>query len=617
MNKSLLFLLLSLLLVMSCKKPNQHNDLKTNDPHSYSKPEEAVVKHLFLDITADFERKIIHGCANLDIERKGNTKEIILDTKMLTIDSVYVTENKGKKYKATFRLGEGDSILGKPLHISIDENTQTVHVYYKTSPEAEALQWLTPQQTQGKKYPCLLTQSQAINARTWIPIQDGPGIRFSYSAMVRVPKELLALMSAENPVQKNKDGVYHFSMKQIVPAYLMALSVGDFAFAEISNRCGVYAEPSMLEKCKNELTETEEMIQLAEKMYGKYAWERYDILILPPSFPFGGMENPRLTFATPTIIVGDRSLVSLVAHELAHSWSGNLVTNANWNDFWLNEGFTVYFEYRIMEALKGRDYSEMLAILSQQELAITLEDLGEKSPDTHLKLDLKGRNPDDGVTDIAYIKGYFFLRLLEETVGREKWDGFLKAYFNENAFKTMTTEKFLDKLDALLTPEQKSAVNIQAWVYGPGIPANCPSPKSTLFASVDAYRQKYYEKGNWNQTETQNWNTHQWVHFLRGFPSPSPKEKIAGVDNVFHFTESQNPEIQGIWFEKALQAKYEKAYPAVETFLVNVGRRKFLMPLYKEMAKTPQGKEMALKIYQKARPNYHPISYMSVDEVLK
>lgn len=603
-----------ILFFSACKSDAiQENEMSFQDVHTYSKPQEALVKHLDLDIHVNFQEKILEGWANLTIAHDEKAKHIILDTKHLAILKVEIADGEGNKSKAHFTLGKEDAILGTALIIDILPSTQKVHIQYATSSEADALQWLMPEQTAGKQYPVLLTQSQAINARTWVPIQDGPGIRFTYSAKVSVPKELIALMSAENPSTKNAQGVYYFRMSQPIPAYLLALAVGDYQFSPISSRVGVYAEPIMLEKCANELAETEKMVVLAEAMYGKYAWERYDVIILPPSFPFGGMENPRLTFATPTIIVGDKSLVTLIAHELAHSWSGNLVTNATWNDFWLNEGFTVYVELRIMEALKGPDYSEMLATLNMQDLDIALSDFKDVPDDTHLKLNLKGRNPDDGVTDIAYIKGYYFLRLLEETVGREKWDPFLKNYFAENAFKSMTTELFLEKLNKLLSPKQAEAINIREWVYGAGLPKNCPIPHSPNFEKVEI-AQKSYLSGE--KIATEKWSTHEWVHFLRKLPKDTDAKKMAQLDADFHFTQSQNPEIQCAWYELALRYKYTIAYNAVDVFLNSVGRRKFLLPLYKEMMKTPEGAAMAKRIYAKARAGYHPISYQSVDAIL-
>ncbi|HEX5171272.1 MAG TPA: M1 family aminopeptidase/hydrolase, partial [Cyclobacteriaceae bacterium] len=411
----------------------------TVDPHSFSRPGEAIVTHLSWIANVDFETKIISAIATWSVDQIERD-QIILDTKALDISSV--VNDRGEALH--FELGKSDSVLGQALKIKLLPGTKKISITYSTHQNAEALQWLLPQQTADKKYPFLFTQSEAILARSWIPCQDSPGVRFTYDAKVTVPNDLLVLMSASNPQQKNDSGVYHFEMKQPIPSYLMALTVGDVSFKSISTRSGIYAEPSVVDTAVWEFADLEKMIAGAEELYGPYRWDRYDVIVLPPSFPFGGMENPRLTFATPTVLAGDRSLTSLIAHELAHSWSGNLVTNATWNDFWLNEGFTVYFETRIMEKLYGRSYAEMLASLNLQSLKDEIKDLEEKglAKDTKLKLDLAGRNPDDGVTEVAYNKGYYFLRLIEEKFGREKFDAFVKDYFSENAFKSMDTERF-------------------------------------------------------------------------------------------------------------------------------------------------------------------------------
>ncbi|MFN0200080.1 MAG: M1 family metallopeptidase [Bacteroidia bacterium] len=588
------------------------------DVHSFANPNEAVVKHLSLYLTADFKQKILKGMAILNIEHDTSAKQLILDTKDLKISKVMLkNESKGEDsiVLAQFQLGKKDSILGTSLTIPLKHNTKAVAVYYETSPEAEALQWLEPQQTADKKHPVLLTQSQAINARSWIPIQDMPGVRFTYDATIHVPTNLIALMSATNPQQKNDSGTYIFKMPQQVPAYLMALAVGNYHFAKISERAGVYAEPSVLAGARKELEDTEQMIGLAEKLYGRYLWERYDVIILPPSFPFGGMENPRLTFATPTILVGDKSQVTLIAHELAHSWSGNLVTNATWDDFWLNEGFTVYFEQRIMEALKGRDYSEILAQRCMDDLNIELENLKEQPEDTRLKISLKGRNPDDGVTDIAYCKGYFFLRLIEETVGREKWDTFLKDYFTTYQFQSMTTEKFIEKLAGFLSKAEMDKIGVNAWIYEKGLPKNCPVPVPTKLTEID--KQLAQSKGDWAKINAKSWTTYEYLYFIEHLPTELNAKQCAELDKVFHFSESNNSEIQCKWYQVAIKCKYEAAYTYIEKFLVNVGRRKFLTPLYKEMCKTTEGKAMAKRIYAQARPNYHPISQHTIDEMLK
>ncbi|HET9055173.1 MAG TPA: M1 family aminopeptidase/hydrolase, partial [Cyclobacteriaceae bacterium] len=357
-----------------------------------------------------------------------------------------------------------------------------------------ALQWLTAQQTLGKTKPFLYTQSESIYARSWIPCPDGPGIRFTYNARVQVPIGMMALMSAENPQAMNDSGIYHFNMPMQIPAYLMALAVGDLHFKAIDERTGVYAEATMLDKAASELSDMGDMVHTAENLYGPYRWGRYDVLILPPGFPIGGMENPKLTFATPTIIAGDKSLVNLIAHELAHSWSGNLVTNATWNDFWLNEGFTVYFERRISEAMNDKSYADMLWELGYQDLEKAVEEIGKDSKDTWLKLDLTGRDPDDGLTDIAYEKGALLLKLIENHVGREKMDAFLKEYFSAHAFKTLTTEEFLKYLNQQLIKGDKELeknLDLNAWVYGAGIPENAPRADMERFNQVNAEREKF------------------------------------------------------------------------------------------------------------------------------
>ncbi len=601
---------------MGCASQNETNNTKeemsqyADDPHSFSKPNEVAMKHLSLDLNVDFENRKLTGEATYKLEINSGNK-FILDLDGIEISSV--TDKDGKELN--HKVVEGNE-MGDALHIDINDGTEKVTVSYQTSSDASALLWLNPEQTLGKTDPFLFTQGQAILTRSWVPIQDTPSLRITYDARISVPEGLLAVMSATNPQDLNEESVYSFQMDQPIPPYLMALAVGKLDFAPLGNRSGVYAEPAILEEATYEFADVEKMIDVAEELYGPYRWERYDILVLPPSFPFGGMENPRLTFATPTIIAGDRSLTSLIAHELAHSWSGNLVTNATWNDFWLNEGFTVYFEKRIMEAIYGKDYAEMLNELGQQDLMHTIEELGRNSLDTRLKLKLENRNPDDGMTDIAYEKGYLFLRSLEETVGRERFDKFLRNYFDENAFKTMTTEEFVDYLDKNLLAELDEKPDVNAWIYEAGIPENYPRPESSLFDKVDSVRLAW-QSGEVSAQELSvtDWSTHEWLHFLRGLEDLS-KDKMTELDAAFDFTNSGNSEIAAQWFELAIQNDYDVAYPKMEEFLIRVGRRKFLKPLYAELAKNPEDLEWAKKVYAKARPNYHSVSTETIDKLL-
>ncbi|MCP4457553.1 MAG: M1 family metallopeptidase [Cytophagales bacterium] len=590
---------------------------KAIDAHSYADPSQSKVTHLDWDAELNFESNTIRATATLSLANSSEATQLILDTKALTIEKVTLADGQ----ETTFKLGKEDANLGRSLTIDIAPDTESVSILYTTSPTAEAVQWLNPTQTADKKAPFLFTQSQAILARSWVPIQDSPGIRFTYSAKVKVPSNLLALMSAENPTEKSADGVYTFKMEQPIPAYLLALSVGDLEFRSIGDRAGVYAEPSVIEAAAFEFEDLEDMIVAAEGLYGPYQWDRYDLIVLPPSFPFGGMENPRLTFATPTILAGDKSLTSLVAHELAHSWSGNLVTNATWDDFWLNEGFTVYFEQRIMEEVYGRDYSEMLASLSNQDLKEEIAEMTAKGEavDTHLKLDLTGRNPDDGMTSIAYDKGYLFLRGQEELVGREKFDAFLKEYFTSNAFKVMTTEEFVLQLEDLYRKNELSMdrEKIEAWIYGPGLPADAPQPSSNKFSLVGDQMDAFMSGTPASELTNDNWSSHEWLHFVRAIPEDLSLQKMTELDQAFGFTKSGNSEVLTAWLEQSIKHQYEPAYDRLEEFLISTGRRKFLMPLYRAMILTDEGKQMAKAIYVKARPNYHFVAYDSIDELLK
>ena len=605
-----------LLFVFSTVTSTAQNKIMEKDIHSFANSSEVVISHIDLDLSVNFQEKTLSGKATVSINNIKKTKRLVLDTRGLSIEKVGLDE---KESPAAFTLGEEVKFLGKPLTITITPKTKTVTIHYTTSPDAGALQWLEPSQTSGKEKPFLFTQSQAILARTWVPCMDGPGVRFTYSATIRTRPDLLAVMSAAgNTGTRATDGIYRFTMDHPIPSYLLALSVGDLEFRPLGDRSGVYAEPAIIEKAAYEFVDVEKMIFSAEELYGPYRWGRYDLLVLPPSFPFGGMENPRLTFATPTILAGDRSLVALVAHELAHSWSGNLVTNATWDDFWLNEGFTVYFEQRIMEKMYGRNYSEMLATLTLKDLKVTIAELGAESPDTKLKLDLKGRDPDDGMTDIAYNKGYFILRLCEETFGREQWDAFLKKYFEENAFKPMTTESFLKYFNAhFKNSAQKNSIDINAWVYTAGLPANCPQPQSPEFENVMKQIDAWKSGTPASQLNTNGWTTHHWLYFLHNLPAAMSLEKMIELDYAFTFTRSGNSEILCEWFQRCISMKYETAYGPMRNYLMNVGRRKLIKPLYTELAKTPEGKAWAKEVYEKARPGYHSVSFNTIDALLK
>ncbi len=581
------------------------------DPHSYSNPHQVAVVHMNLSLEVDFDRKRIDGTIDYDLDRK-TMDPLVLDTRNLMVDAV--VDQDGRSLPFGHELSKKDA-LGAPLYIQLHESTRSVSIDYYTTAESDALQWLAPEQTADKKYPFLFTQGQAILTRTWMPCQDSPGARSTYSAEVKVPKDLMAVMSASNPTEKSSTGVYKFKMNQAIPPYLIALAVGDLSYKKIGDRTGVYAEASVVDKAASEFEDMERMLLVAEDLYGPYLWDQYDVIVLPPSFPFGGMENPRLTFATPTILAGDKSLTALIAHELAHSWSGNLVTNATWDDFWLNEGFTVYFERRIMEALYGRDYADMLQILGYQDLEHDVHDLGHKHPDTHLKLSLSGRDPDEGMTDIAYEKGAFFLEMLEQAVGRERWDIFLKQYFETHRFQSMTTAKFESYLQEELINKYAIDVNTEEWIHGPGIPSSAPLASSTRFDNAAQAALDFADGKSPSSSLTATWTTHEWLHFLRSLDPKTDAAATAKLDRDLGFSQSGNSEILALWLEKSIRSSYMDNEAELRRFLTEVGRRKFLVPLYRALKETDR-LDLAKDIYQEARKNYHAVSRSSLDAML-
>ncbi len=586
--------------------------------HSFSRPNETVVKHIELDLRVDFDKRVISGVASLFFQNKTQSNTLYLDTRGLIIKRVTLG---AKNQKTSFRLGPALPLLGQPLIIDILPGTKLVNVWYETSTGADALLWLTPAQTAGGKLPFMFTQSQAILARTWVPCQDNPEVRVTYRARIKVPTGMLALMSAQNPTRKSSNGIYEFYMAQPIPTYLLALAVGDIEFRKINERCGVYAEPAVVDTAAWEFADMDSMMNTAERLYGPYRWQRFDVIVLPPSFPMGGMENPRLTFVTPTLLAGDRSLVSTIAHELAHSWSGNLVTNATWNDFWLNEGMTTYIERRITEKVYGREQSEMEAYLALQDLWKEIAtELGPTSPDTRLKPDYTGRNLDDAVTAVPYEKGYLFLRSLEEAVGRERWDAFLRKYFDTFAFQTMTTETFISYLNQQLVKNDSSlmaSVNVDEWVYKPGLPASIPIIRAEAFIRTEELAKSFLD-GTWPASPAPiKWTTQEAQLFLRGLPKPLSLKQIKELDGQFKFTESGNSEILQEWFPHAIASNYAEAYPALEKFLMRVGRLKYLKILYTALAQTPEGLAFAQRVYAKARPGYHSITATGLDGIVK
>jgi leukotriene-A4 hydrolase len=589
------------------------------DPHSFAEPTVVSVKALALDLDVDFAKRELAGRAELALDwHDAKARTLVLDTRDLVIDAIDAVGADGKATKASFKLDARDPIFGSALRITFEQAVPTVRIRYRTQPIASGLQWMAPAQTASRKHPFMFSQSQAIHARSWVPLQDTPGVRFTYTARIKAPKGLRVIMSADNAVAHALDGDFRFTMKQPIPSYLLAIAVGELDVRETGPRTAVFAEPSVVGAAAKEFADTEAMVEATEKMYGPYRWDRYDILVLPASFPFGGMENPRVTFATPTIIAGDKSLVGLIAHELAHSWSGNLVTNANAQHMWLNEGFTTYVENRIVEAVYGKEEATMQLVVDDQELRTEIAKM--KPGEQKLVTDLKGIDPDEGLTGVPYDKGRWFLRFLESRYGRDAFDPFVRAYFDHFAFKSIITADFLAYYEQNLAkkhPGKVSQAEIDEWLHGTGVPANAPVAHSARFDAVDKAAADFLA-GTLAAKDlpAKSWVTYEWLRFVNALPAKPTVAQMKALDEAWKLTGTGNGEVAFRWYVATVRAGYIDARPQIAAFVERIGRRKLVVPIYEELAKSKDGKAFAIAVYRKAKPGYHPMTQGSVEKVL-
>lgn len=589
------------------------------DTHSYANTAEFRTRHLALDLSVDFKRKRLSGTAELQLQRvNAAATELVLDTRALVISAVEAAGDKTAWVKTSYRLDAADAVLGSALRITMPAGSSRVRVSYHTVAAASGLQWLTPAQTAGKKKPLLFTQSQSIHARSWVPLQDTPSLRITYSARIRTPKDLRAVMSASNDPKARRNGDYRFVMEERIPSYLLALAVGDLHFAATGPRTGIYTEPVVLAKAAKEFEDTEQMIVAAEKLYGPYRWGRYDLLVLPPAFPYGGMENPRLTFASPTVITGDKALVSLVAHELAHSWSGNLVTNATWRDFWLNESFTSYCTNRIMEAVYGPVRADMERVQESEELRRELPDV--PSDQLALAPEKSRADPDDIAQVIAYNKGSLFLYNLERAYGRERFDPFLRAWFEQHAFTSLTTEDFLAFLSQRLLdahPGVFSVAKAREWIYGNTLPADAVYPSSDVFSTIDQLRTDWLAgRIRAEALPVGEWNVLHWTYFIDQMPASVTLAQLQQLDAAHQLSQSRNGFLLKSWLPLAIDHADPAIDAAVERHLMTVGRRFLIAGTYEALAKTPAGLARARAIYARAKPGYHPYTQGKIEKIL-
>jgi len=590
------------------------------DPLSYARYDQVKTGALHLDLKADFERKTLSGYAELSLEWiDKDARSLDLDTRELTIHKVQAKNAQGAWTTLAYSLGKFDAEKGQALHVALKSQPAKVRIYYHTAPSASALQWLTPAQTMSGKRAFMFSQSETINARSWVPVQDTPAVRFTYSARIEAPRGLRVVMSADNDPKATGRGGWRFAMPQPIPAYLLAIAIGELEARTLGPRTGVYAEPLRIKDAAYEFADTEKMVHAAESLYGPYRWGRYDMLVLPPSFPIGGMENPRLTFLTPTMIAGDRSLVDLIAHELAHSWSGNLVTNASWKHWWLNEGFTTYVTTRILEAIYGEEEATMNLQLEQEEALTSLADI------PLARQALLTRDADtssDAYTDdaLAYPKGAWLLRTLEQRAGRAVFDPFLRGWFDQHAFQSVTTAQFIGYLRQNLLarhPAVMSDAELDEWLHGPGIPAGAGRAVSARLAALDATRSAWL-KGELPtaRLDSAKWNAAEWMKFLNDIDARAGVAQLEELDRAFGLGKTRNSEVAFRFYRASIKAGYRAVREPLAAFLMSVGRQKFVVPLYAALLKNPDDRAWAEAVYKNARERYHPVTQQSVDKLM-
>lgn len=582
------------------------------------------LQHLVLDLDVDFAQQQLQGQADLHLLRLDQTAdEIILDSRGLQVEAVSLRRNGSPSEELSFVMGETQPVLGEAIRIALPAELRAVEEFtlqlrYRTGPNPSAIMWLEPQMTAGGEQPFMFTQSQAIHARSWVPLQDTPAVRFTYQARIYTPPDLLAVMSADNDPQAARGGEYEFSMPQPIPSYLLALAVGNLYFTPFGERTGVYAEPEVLEKAAWEFADTEDMLLAAEAIYGPYEWGRYDLLILPPSFPYGGMENPRLSFITPSVLAGDRSLVSLIAHELAHSWSGNLVSNATWRDIWLNEGTTSYLEARLMEVLFGKERADEERVLSYLALLEQMQEAKVEMQPLAPRMD--GGDPDEGQGGLEYGKGQLLLETLEARFGRDVFDPYLAGYFKHFAWQSITTEQFLEYIDKELLQKHSgiySRAELEQWLYQPGIPDTAQIPVSAGLDDIDDISRDWaLGEITSNALPAGDWSPQGVVRFINTLPAELSEQQLAELDEALGLSASGNAEITRSWFIQVAKRRHQPAYAAMEAYLSRYGRTRLVEPVYQALVKNGQDQPLAQSLFAQNQAQYHPVTRDAIKKVL-
>ncbi|KAI4257221.1 MAG: hypothetical protein LQ352_001719 [Teloschistes flavicans] len=576
------------------------------DPNTLSNYNNFRTTHTTAHFEIDFEQKCLKGNVILKLTSIANaeTKDILLDTSHLDVKHVALKGEVLSKWE----LLPIFEPYGSALKISVEKEPEKgqhleLDIQVETTEKGIALQWLSPAQTSNKKHPYMFSQCQTIRARSVFPCQDTPDVKSTFDFNIRSPLPVIAsgLPTGVHDHQPGKNGgpstsLYTFKQDIPIPAYLFALASGDIAAAPIGPRSTVATGPDELKDSKWELeADTERYIQTAEKLVYPYAWGTYNVLILPPSFPYGGMENPVYTFATPTIVSGDRQNVDVIAHELSHSWSGNLVSNASWEHFWLNEGWTTYLERRIQAAIHGEPHRDFSAIIGWKALADSVDRFGKEHEFTKLVIDLKGKDPDDAFSSVPYEKGSHFLLSLEKLLGKERWDPFIPHYFTKFKGKSLDSYDFKATVLEYFGKDQeaskllKNNVDWDRWFYGPGLPPKPDFDTSMVDVCYDlADKWKSYNPDDRTSSfqpkkkDIETLSANQVVVFLeriQDFEPPLSKQTVHAMGEIYGFSSSKNVEIVARFLTVGLIAKDPEVLAPTCELLGRTGRLKFVRPL--------------------------------------
>ncbi|CAA0829563.1 Leukotriene A-4 hydrolase homolog [Striga hermonthica] len=605
------------------------------DPHSFTDSTHPLTTHISLSFYFDFSSSTILSSAVLSLS-SPHSGPLTLDSRSLAVSAVYDPATMAP-LPFTFHPASPDAVLGQSLVVTLSNHSQLL-IVFKTSPSSSALQWLSPPQTFNKSFPFVYTQCQSIHARSIFPCQDTPAARIRYSARLNIPRYLSAVMSAKHigrrdPLPGESGGscddslwcgeervVEEFEMEQPVPPYLFAFAVGELGFREVGPRTKVYSEaaPGVLDAAAREFAGTEEMIKVGEGLFGPYEWERFDLLVLPPSFPYGGMENPRMVFLTPTVIKGDSTGAQVVAHELAHSWTGNLITNKTNDHFWLNEGFTTYAERRIVEAVQGKQRAALNIGIGWRGLVEAVERFKDNMEFTKLKTNQQGVDPDDVYSDVPYEKGFQFLWRIERQIGRPAFDEFLKKYIATFKFQSIDTDMFLDFLKANI-PGIEQHIDLKLWTEGTGLPPDAMEPVSDIYTKIVSLANEFKVGRMPNEDEVADWGGMEWELYLENLPKSVDASQVSALDARYRLSESKDYEVKVAFLQLAISSGCSNYYNEVEKTLKEVGRMKYLRPLYRALVLGPGREEekiFAKRVFSEACACYHPIAQGVVEAIL-